>query len=172
MVSTGIYPLDGFHERNMLISNSWGFSNFQGDGNGFKLGGANAGEMAPANHIITNCIAFSNAAKGFTDNSQTGNFVFTRNTAWKNGDSGFKVATAISTLKANIAVNNAISQTSITGTQTQSGNSWNSGTWNDASFKSTSSAAVTGARASTGKIVGSDFLIPTTNAAIGATTYW
>ncbi|KAH6725047.1 pectate lyase [Leptodontidium sp. 2 PMI_412] len=152
--------------------NRWGFSDFQGDGNGFKLGGGDAADKGPANHVITNCIAFSNAAKGFTDNSQPGNFVLTRNTAWKNGDSGFKMATATSTLKANIAVNNANSQTSFSGTQTQTGNSWQSGTWNDASFKSTSSSAVTGARASNGKVVGSDFLIPTSGAAIGATTYW
>ena len=35
-----------------------------------------------------------------------------------------------------------------------------------------STSAVTGARASSGKVVGSDFLIPTSGAAIGATTYW
>ncbi|KAH7311071.1 pectate lyase L [Rhexocercosporidium sp. MPI-PUGE-AT-0058] len=152
--------------------NRWGFSDFQGDGNGFKLGGGNSGDIGAANHVVTNCIAFSNAAKGFTDNGQTGNFVLTRNTAWKNGDSGFKMASSKSTLKANIAVSNGNSQTSFSGTQTQTGNSWQSGTWSDASFKSTSSSAVTGARASSGKVVGSDFLIPASGADIGATTFW
>ncbi|KAH8647065.1 pectate lyase [Tricladium varicosporioides] len=154
--------------------NRWGFSDFNGDGNGFKLGGGgSAAEIGPANHVITNCISFNNAAKGFTDNSQTGVFTLTRNTAWNNGDSGFKMATAQATLKNNIAALNANSQTSFSGTQTQSGNSWNvGGTWNNASFLSVSSASVTAARASSGKIVGSNFLLPTSGAALGATTYW
>lgn len=68
---------------------------------------------------------------------------------------------------------NANSQTSFAGTQTQSGNSWNlGGVWNNASFKSVDSSVVTGDRDSSGKIVGSDFLVPVGGEAIGATTYW
>ncbi|RDW89129.1 pectate lyase L [Coleophoma cylindrospora] len=153
--------------------NRWGFTDFGGDGNGFKLGGGDAADIGAANHIVNNSIAFLNAAKGFTDNSQTGNFVLTRNTAWNNGDSGFKMATAVSTLTSNIAALNTNSQVSLSGTQTQSGNSWNiGGTWNNATFKSVDSSSVTGARASSGKIVGSDFLLPVSGAALGATTYW
>jgi hypothetical protein len=152
---------------------SWGFSPFEGDGNGFKLGGGDAADIGPANHNITNSIAFLNAAGGFVDNSQTGNFILTRNTAWNNGGVGFKFSSAIATLKSNIAALNAGGQTSLSSSQVQSGNSWNvGGTWNNATFKSVSSSSVTGARASTGKIVGSDFLLPTSGAAIGATTYW
>jgi hypothetical protein len=153
---------------------SWGFTPFEGDGNGFKLGGSSSDVvMLPANHTITNCIAFANAAKGFTDNSQTGVFTLTRNTAWNNGDVGFKMAAATSTMKNNIAALNGNAQTTISGSQTQSGNSWNiGGTWNNATFKSVSTSAVVGARQSGGKIVGSDFLLPTSGAAIGATTYW
>ncbi|KAL3420447.1 pectate lyase [Phlyctema vagabunda] len=153
--------------------NRWGFSDFQGDGNGFKLGGGDAADIGPANHVITNSIAFLNAAKGFTDNSQTGSFTLTRNTAWNNGDSGFKLATAVSKVTGNIAALNKNSQTSFSGSQTQSGNSWNiGGTWNNASFVSVNTAPVTGARQSSGKIVTSDFLIPVSGADIGATTYW
>ncbi|KAK6581646.1 hypothetical protein PZA11_005343 [Diplocarpon coronariae] len=153
--------------------NRWGFSPFTGDGNGFKLGGGNDGEIGAADHDIRNCIAFSNAAKGFTDNSQTGRFTFSRNTAWNNGDSGFKLDTSVSTLRENVAAANAKSQTSFTGSQTQAGNSWNvGGTWDNATFQSVSSSAVTGPRASDGKVVGSDFLLPKTGSQMGATTYW
>lgn len=66
--------------------NRWNFPDFQGDGNGFKLGGGDAADKKAANHQLTNCIAFNNAAKGFTDNSQPGNFILQRNTAWNNLD--------------------------------------------------------------------------------------
>lgn len=152
-----------------LLLSSWGFTPFAGDGNGFKLGGSGTDVvMLPANHVVTNSIAFSNAAKGFTDNSQTDVFTLTRNTAWKNGDVGFKIAAATATLKSNIAAVNANAQTTLTGSQTQSGNSWNVGsTWNNATFKSVSTAAITGARQSGGKVVVSNFLLPVSGAAIG-----
>jgi hypothetical protein len=157
--------------------NRWGFTSFQGDGNGFKLGGGDAADIAPANHIVTNSIAFLNAAKGFTDNSQPGKFTLSRNTAWNNGDVGFKCATAVCTLTSNIAAVNHFSasgvQYTLTGTQVQTGNSWNvGGTWNNATFLSVDSKSVTGARESSGKIVASNFLLPKSGAAIGATTYW
>jgi hypothetical protein len=152
---------------------SWGFTTFAGDGNGFKLGGGDAADIGPANHNITNCIAFLNAACGFLDNKQTGNFYLTRNTAWNNGLIGFKFSTAVATLRNNIAALNAGGQTSLSSTQVASGNSWNiGGTWSNSSFISVSTTAVTGSRASTGKIVGSDLLLPVSGAAIGATTYW
>jgi parallel beta-helix repeat protein len=151
--------------------NRWGFTTFTGDGNGFKLGGGDAADKGPANHVITNCIAFGNAVGGFVDNSQPGVFTLTRNTAYNNGGTGFKMGTATTTLSGNIAVGNK-EQTSLTGTQKQSGNSWNSGVWSASSFKSVDSKSAIGPREFSGKIVGSDFLLPTSGAAIGATTYW
>ncbi|KAI0768189.1 pectin lyase fold/virulence factor [Trametes elegans] len=38
-------------------------------GNGFNAGGGDKDIVEPAAHVITNCIAFSNAAGGFVDNS-------------------------------------------------------------------------------------------------------
>ncbi|KAF8918284.1 pectin lyase fold/virulence factor [Mucidula mucida] len=153
--------------------NRWGFSPFEGDGNGFKLGGGDAGDIGSANHIVTNSIAFGNSADGFTDNSQPGSFTFTRNTAWNNAKDGFKSATASSTLKSNIAALNAAAQASLSGSYTSSGNSWDSsGTWGNSSFESVDTSWVTGARGSDGKIAASNFLLPTSGAAIGATTTW
>jgi len=158
--------------------NRWSFTDFAGDGNGFKLGGGNAGDIGAANHNISNCIAFSNAAKGFTDNSQTGNFVMLRNTAYLNDDVGFNLKTAVTTLNNNIAASNKKSttnsvQVSISGTQSLSGNSWSaSATWPDSAFKSVDVSLVKGKRAADGKIAASNFLLPASGAAIGATTAW
>ncbi|KAH6887473.1 pectate lyase L [Thelonectria olida] len=158
--------------------NRWGFTDFEGDGNGFKLGGGDAADIGAANHVITNCFAFNNAAKGFTDNSQTGSFTLTRNTAWNNGDVGFKLASSTSTIKNCIAASNkgtttSSSQITLQGSQSASGNSWQDGTtWKDSSFSSVDTSLVTQARQSSGKIVASSFLLPTSGKAIGATTHW
>lgn len=156
-----------------LIIVSWGFTPFEGDGNGFKLGGGDAADIGAANHVITNSIAFLNAASGFTDNSQPGNFKLSRNTAWNNGKDGFKMATAVSTLSGNIGALNKAQQASLSSQQVSSGNSWDgSGTWSNSSFKSVDTTAVTGNRGSDGKIGASSFLLPTSGASIGATTAW
>lgn len=158
--------------------NRWSFSPFAGDGNGFKLGGGNAGDIGPANHVVKNSISFGNSAKGFTDNKQTGVFTFTRNTAWNNAGEGFQITTATGTLTGNVAaVNQGVTtrakQTSLTGV-TSSGNSWDSSTttWSNSSFESIDSSLVQGARGSDGKIAASNFLLPASGAAIGATTAW
>lgn len=149
--------------------NRWGFSDFNGDGNGFKLG---ITDNPPANHTVKNSIAFSNAKKGFIDNGNPGSLTFTRNTAWNNGDTGFLMRSSSSTLTGNIAaVNSASPQVSLVSTVKSSGNSWDSSTtWSNSSFKSVSPTTLKGARAADGSVQGSDFLIPASDAAIGATT--
>lgn len=153
--------------------NRWNFPNFAGDGNGFKLGGGDAADKAPANHIVTNSIAFANAAGGFVDNSQPGSFQISRNTAWNNGGVGFKFGTATATLTGNVAALNKGGETSLGSGEKASGNSWNGvggTTWNNASFRSVDPSTAEGARASNGEITCSDFLLPASGAAIGATT--
>ncbi|PSN74909.1 family 9 polysaccharide lyase [Corynespora cassiicola Philippines] len=147
--------------------NRWSFSSFEGDGNGFKLG---ITDNPPANHIVRNCIAFENAKKGFIDNGNPGSLTFERNTAWKNGDNGFNMRSSSSSMTGNIAVSNTNAQVSLVSSVKASGNSWQSGSWSDSSFRSTSSTALKGARGSDGKVAPSDFLIPSSGAAIGATT--
>jgi hypothetical protein len=149
--------------------NRWGFSTFEGDGNGFKLG---ITDNPPANHIVKSCMAFANAKKGFIDNGNPGSIAFVRNTAWNNGDVGFQIRSSSSTLTANIAaVNVGSSQVSITASGvTQSGNSWQSDSWSNVSFTSTDAATLKGARDANGKVAASDFLIPASGAPIGATS--
>lgn len=149
--------------------NRWGFSEFEGDGNGFKLG---ITDNPPANHVVRNSIAFANAKKGFIDNGNPGSLLVERNTAWNNGDTGFNMRSSSSTLNANIAAVNAGSaQVSLVSTVKASGNSWDlGGSWSNSSFKSVDPAILKGARGSDGRVPASNFLIPTSGNAIGATT--
>lgn len=148
--------------------NRWGFSPFEGDGNGFKLG---ITDNPPANHVIRNSIAFANFKKGFIDNGNPGSLTFERNTAWNNGDVGFNMRSSSSKMTGNIAaVNVGSAQVSLVSTVTASGNSWQSGTWSNGSFASVDASTLKGARGSDKKVKGSNFLIPTSGQAIGATT--
>ncbi|PNH47469.1 hypothetical protein VD0004_g836 [Verticillium dahliae] len=148
--------------------NRWGFSPFEGDGNGFKLGITN---NPPANHIVRNSIAFANFKKGFIDNGNPGSITFERNTAWNNGDTGFVMRSSSSRMRGNIAaVNVGSAQVSLVSSVDSSGNSWNSGSWSNSSFISVDASVLKGSRGSDGKVRGSDFLVPTSGQAIGATT--
>lgn len=155
--------------------NRWGFTDFEGDGNGFKLGGGGSDvDIQPAGHIVRNSIAFSNLKKGFIDNGNPGAMTIERNTAWNNGDTGFNFRSSPSTLKANIAALNGgtAGQVSLTGDGiTASGNSWDiGGTWANNTFKSVDPSTLKGARESNGRVKASTFLLPTSGNAIGATT--
>ncbi|KAB8075220.1 pectate lyase [Aspergillus leporis] len=153
--------------------NRWGFSPFKGDGNGYKLGGGDAADKGPANHVITNCIAFGNSKDGFTDNSQPGDFTLTRNTAWNNAKVGFKFGTAVATLTKNIAASNGETATSLSNGQVSKGNSWDGNqSWSNSSFVSVDASLVQGARKADGTINPSDFLLPKSGEEIGATTAW
>ncbi|EKD18389.1 uncharacterized protein L3040_007584 [Drepanopeziza brunnea f. sp. 'multigermtubi'] len=151
-------------------NNTWGFSPFNGDGNGFKLGGGDDGAVRPANHVVRNCISFQNVQKGFVDNGQTGVFNISRNSAWNNGNVGFFMESSTATLVDNLAVRNGRSEFSFTGgSQVTAGNTWQiAGTWNDAALMSTDSAVIKGPRDADGKIRSSNFLRPKNGAAVGA----
>ncbi|KAF4555594.1 Hypothetical protein D9617_2g055560 [Elsinoe fawcettii] len=150
--------------------NRWNFGDFQGDGNGFKLGGAGSNPPA-AGHIVRNSIAFQNLKKGFIDNGNPGTLTVERNTAWNNGDQGFVFRSSTSNVRNNIAVSNIpAAQASTAATVKASGNSWQSGTWSDSSFTSTDATALKAARLSNGRVQSSTFLVPKSGQAIGATT--
>ncbi|OHE96039.1 pectate lyase L [Colletotrichum orchidophilum] len=164
--------------------NRWNISGFTGNGNGFKLGGGSAGEILPAARDVINCIAFGNKANGFTDNSQTGDFIIEANTAWLNGKTGFRSVNATAVLKRNVAaLNNPgaaanatyAGQASLRNNQTSVNNSWDVlgvPALTNASFKSVDISLVAGARDKNGKIVPSDFLVLVDGAKRGATTTW
>jgi len=145
--------------------NRWGFPNFPGDGNGFKMGGGDVDP--PANHTVRNSIAFDNARGGFIDNGNPGSLTVDRNTAYRNGGTGFDFADSTSTLTKNLSVRNATAVS--LGSSTGSGNSWNlGGTWDDSSLISTDPSIITGPRNPDGTIRHSDFLVPRNNVDVGA----
>jgi hypothetical protein len=146
--------------------NRWNFPDFAGDGNGFKLGGGNP---APAvNHVVSNSMAVSNAATGFTDNGQSGRLEISHSTAYRNAGTGFDVDNAAAVLTANLAALNG-KPVALGARSTGTNNSWDlGGTWNDAAFVSTDAATVTGHRTSAGSIPSSTFLVPRSGQAIGA----
>ncbi|WP_217237660.1 right-handed parallel beta-helix repeat-containing protein [Streptomyces sp. AC555_RSS877] len=149
--------------------NRWGFPDFAGDGNGFKLGG---GSPAPAvAHTLRNSVAFKNAAHGITDNSNPGALALTRNSTHGNAGTGFDVdvsgGKAVLTANLSVADARAVALGSAT---VSSGNSWNlGGTWNAAAVLSTDPAPLTGARAADGSLPSApSFLVPRSGANIGA----
>ncbi|MFD3497052.1 right-handed parallel beta-helix repeat-containing protein [Streptomyces sp. NPDC058678] len=149
--------------------NRWGFPDFAGDGNGFKLGG---GSPAPAvAHTLRNSVAFKNAAHGITDNSNAGALALTRNSTYGNAGTGFDVDVSggKAVLTANLSVADARA-VALGPATVSSGNSWNlGGTWNAASVLSTDPAPLTGARAADGSLPSApSFLVPRSGAAIGA----
>ncbi|KAG8950486.1 hypothetical protein FRC04_007501 [Tulasnella sp. 424] len=146
--------------------NRWNFTDFTGDGNGFKFGGGN-GDTAVA-HVFRNCMAFSNAVAGFIDNTQKGAHTVDHNTAWNNPSSGFDFEDSTPTLTYNLAVSNNPNFKAPTSGGSQTGNSWQSGTWSNSSFKSTDATTLQGARNSDGTVKASDFLLPASGASIGA----
>ena len=148
--------------------NRWDFTPFEGDGNGFKLG---ISDGPPADHVVRNSIAFGNFKKGFIDNGNTGALDFERNTAWGNGDTGFVMRSSSSVMSGNVAAGNEGEQASLVDSVSSEGNSWDGGEeWSDSSFVSVDAETLQGPRGADGRVQGSDFLIPASGEAIGATT--
>ena len=148
--------------------NRWGFDQFEGDGNGFKLG---IEDGPAADHVVRNSIAFGNAKKGFIDNGNTGKLTFERSTAWNNGDNGFNMRSSPSHLTANIAAENTNDDVKLVDSVTSSGNSWDSGdAWSNSSFVSVDYSTLAGERGPDGKVAASDFLLPVSGEEIGAST--
>ncbi|MGQ9730767.1 MAG: right-handed parallel beta-helix repeat-containing protein [Candidatus Zipacnadales bacterium] len=96
---------DGFDfwraANTITLENCWSFhngdpavfgnpANFEGAGNGYKLGG----DYVPGDHIVVRCLAFDNLgpggqAKGFDHNNNTGALTLIHNTAFHNGRNFF-----------------------------------------------------------------------------------
>ena len=145
--------------------NRWDFPDFQGDGNGFKLGGGD--EAAPAGHTVRNSMAFNNAAGGFVDNGNPGAMTVAHCTAYRNEKTGFLLDRSASTATANLAVGNGTDAS--LGSSSGVGNSWDiGGTWDDSVLRSTDPSVITGQRGPGGDIPSSDFLVPNNGVDVGA----
>ncbi|WP_234441678.1 right-handed parallel beta-helix repeat-containing protein [Streptomyces sp. WM6386] len=141
--------------------NRWSLPDYQGDGNGFKMGG----NGVAANHTVRNSMAWDNSAGGFVDNNNPGQMKIERCTAWDNVKTGFNFNRSSSTLTKNLAVANG-TDVSLGSNSTGSGNSWNlGGSW---SLASTNASTIAGPRAADGSIPSSTFLRPSNGADVGA----
>ncbi|MCX5528533.1 right-handed parallel beta-helix repeat-containing protein [Streptomyces bobili] len=141
--------------------NRWNLPDYQGDGNGFKMGG----NAVAAAHTVRNSMAWDNSAGGFVDNNNPGAMKIERCTAWDNGKTGFAFNRSSSTLTKNLAVANA-TNASLGSTSAGNGNSWDlGGTW---SLASTNPGTITGTRTAAGAIPSSTFLRPGNGADVGA----
>ncbi|KAB8196048.1 pectate lyase [Nonomuraea phyllanthi] len=146
--------------------NRWDLPDYTGDGNGFKLGGGD--EDLPAAHVVTNSIAFRNQVGGFVDNGNPGALRLSRDTAWRNGGTGFDFSDSAATLTRNLAASNAV-PAGLGGAAGGGGNSWDlGGTWDDGALISTDPSTLTGPRRPDGGIPRSAFLRPKHGTGVGA----
>jgi len=76
------------HEPLYLAKMGKKMSSYQGNGNGFKLGGNGTGGSSKGTHVVKNCVAFDSnfqAKKGFDQNSHSGGVLVQNCTAFNNG---------------------------------------------------------------------------------------
>jgi hypothetical protein len=140
----------------------WNDPDWQGDGNGFKLGGG--GEVVA--HLVTQSAAWSNAGNGFTENSNSGAITMHRNTAYKNDKAGFFFRDSNSRMSRNLSTGNQGNQVAKGGRVISAANSWDAGV-TVPSFASADASQATKARQADGRLPTVTFLVTGTDA-IGA----
>ncbi|NNN34575.1 pectate lyase [Streptomyces sp. S3(2020)] len=143
--------------------NRWNDSAFEGNGNGYKLGG---GGVTVA-HVVNNNAAWDNTLNGFTENSNPGAIVLNRNTAYGNTEAGFYFATGKARLARNLAVGNKGGLSKLGGSTVSAANNWDSGV-STPSFRSTDATTAYSARKSDGSLPATTFLT-TGSTTIGST---
>ncbi|MEU0411846.1 right-handed parallel beta-helix repeat-containing protein [Streptomyces griseorubiginosus] len=143
--------------------NRWGDTAFEGDGNGFELGG---GGVTVA-HLVNDNAAWDNARNGFTENSNMGAIVLNRNTAWSNDRAGFRFATGRARLARNLAVDNRGGLSRPGPATASAANNWDRGVSTPA-FRSLDATTAHGARQADGSLPATTFLT-TGSATIGST---
>ncbi|MFJ6609438.1 right-handed parallel beta-helix repeat-containing protein [Streptomyces sp. NPDC091289] len=145
------------------IERSWAYGNgvnrwkdpaFEGNGNGFKLGGGGASTA----HVITGNAAWDNEKHGFTDNSNPGALRLHRNTAYANDASGFYLASSPSRLSRNLALDNTTGAAKLGRRVVSAANSWDADGAPVAGRVSTDPATAYGPRRAGGALPATDFL--------------
>lgn len=143
----------------ITLSNCWAFSNginlwndtsWQGDGNGFKLGGASTTNQ----HVLYNCLAFDNPHNGFDQNHTKGGQTMYNCTGFRNNVnySFYETPTyGVHVLKNNISYSGPVN---LDGTAVQVSNSWQGFTVTAADFVSLDASLALAAR-------NADYSLPT-----------
>ncbi len=113
--------------------NIWDDSSYQGDGNGFKVGG----NYIPTHHLLMNCVAFDNRGKGFDQNHNTAGVTVLNCTGIGNQNKNFSFPevpkTGVDSLVNNLSFNG---NNSIESSAVQLTNSWNGFTVSNVDFLS------------------------------------
>ncbi|MFE7272736.1 right-handed parallel beta-helix repeat-containing protein [Streptomyces sp. NPDC057623] len=143
--------------------NRWGDAAFEGNGNGFKLGGGGASVA----HVVNNAAAWDNTLHGFTENSNTGAIALNRNTAYANAETGFYFATGKARLAQNLAVGNKNGLSEVGSSTVNAANNWDAGVPTPA-LRSKDATAAYGAREADGSLPATTFLT-TGSTTIGST---
>ncbi|MGW2722619.1 right-handed parallel beta-helix repeat-containing protein [Streptomyces sp. NPDC001492] len=143
--------------------NRWHDSAFEGNGNGFELGG---GGVAVA-HVVNNNAAWDNALNGFTENSNTGAIALNRNTAYANARAGFSFATGRARLARNLAVSDEGGPAQLGPRTVSAANNWDAGV-STPGFRSTDASPAYGSRRSDGSLPATTFLT-TGSTTVGST---
>ncbi|GAA3890028.1 hypothetical protein GCM10023084_48200 [Streptomyces lacrimifluminis] len=143
--------------------NRWKDSAFEGNGNGFKLGGGGASVA----HVVTNNAAWDNDLHGFTENSNTGAILLNRNTAYANARTGFSFATGKARLAGNLAVGNKGALSKLGPSAVSAANNWDSGISTPA-LKARDATTAYASRRADGGLPTTTFLA-VTSTAIGST---
>ncbi|MGW3286614.1 right-handed parallel beta-helix repeat-containing protein [Streptomyces sp. NPDC001002] len=143
--------------------NRWSDSAFEGNGNGFKLGG---GGVSVA-HLVNDNAAWDNTLNGFTENSNAGAIALNRNTAYANTEAGFYFATGKARLARNLSVGNKGGPDKLGSATVSAANNWDGGVTTPA-FKSTDATTAYGSRQASGALPSTTFLT-TGSTEIGST---
>jgi hypothetical protein len=122
----------------VFFDNCWAFRNgtnslndplYAGDGNGFKLGGADtSANYTPAPHRFVNCVAFHNPHDGFDQNNNTAGQSLDQNTSWDNAHKNYYLDHGIVTAGVHVVRNN-VSLLFHNGNTTAAGSILISNTW-------------------------------------------
>lgn len=145
--------------------NRWRIADFNGPGNGIKLGG---GAPAPAvDHLAADNASWDNAGYGFTEAGNRGRLTLTNNTAYRNGGTGFAFFYSSALLRRNLALANGRDAQLGAGVD-DADNSWLQPGWATTVLRSGDPATARGERAPTGLLPATTFLLNRKDVTMGA----
>jgi hypothetical protein len=145
--------------------NRWQIEDFNGPGNGVKLGG---GSPAPAvDHIVTDNASWDNAGYGFTEAGNRGRLTLTSNTAYRNGGTGFAFLDSSAVLRRNLALANA-HDVQMGGGVDDADNSWRQSGWATTVLRSGDPTTAQGERTAAGLFPPTTFLLNRKDKTMGA----
>jgi hypothetical protein len=156
-MGTGSVLIDScFAFRNGV--DSWHSGSFNGNGNGFKLGG----NFVSTPHTVRNCASFDNAGntgRGFDENNNTGGQTLYNCTAFRNKGDNYHFKNSVDSGQTHV-IKNCISLEGVVAISSgiQEKNSWQGFTVSTVDFLSVDTALITAPRNPEGSLSASAFL--------------